>query len=59
MASSAQPGLSVIGQIAVPVKDIERATAFYRDVLGMRVRQPVCSRRLLDAHGRSVTVVPR
>jgi catechol 2,3-dioxygenase-like lactoylglutathione lyase family enzyme len=29
-------GLTQIGQIAVPVRDIERAIAFYRDVLGMR-----------------------
>jgi len=29
-------GLDVIGQIAVPVSDIERAIAFYRDVLGVR-----------------------
>ena len=29
-------GLSRIGQIAVPVTDIERSIAFYRDVLGMR-----------------------
>ena len=29
-------GLGEIGQIAVPVSDIERAVAFYRDVLGMR-----------------------
>ena len=29
-------GLSQIGQIAVPVSDIERAIAFYRDALGMR-----------------------
>lgn len=28
--------LGPIGQIAVPVSDIERAIAFYRDVLGMR-----------------------
>lgn len=28
--------LSTIGQIAVPVGDIERAVTFYRDVLGMR-----------------------
>jgi methylmalonyl-CoA/ethylmalonyl-CoA epimerase len=28
--------LNVIGQIAVPVSNIERAIAFYRDVLGMR-----------------------
>ena len=29
-------GLTRIGQIAVPVVDVERAIAFYRDVLGMR-----------------------
>lgn len=29
-------GLSQIGQIAVPVRDIERAIRFYRDTLGMR-----------------------
>lgn len=29
-------GLHAIGQILVPVDDVDRATAFYRDVLGMR-----------------------
>jgi len=29
-------GLGQIGQIAIPVEDIERAVAFYRDTLGMR-----------------------
>jgi methylmalonyl-CoA/ethylmalonyl-CoA epimerase len=29
-------GLRQIGQIAVPVTDIDRAVAFYRDVLGMK-----------------------
>ena len=29
-------GLSQIGQIAVPVRDVEKAITFYRDVLGMR-----------------------
>ena len=29
-------GLSRIGQIAVPVKDIARAVAFYRDQIGMK-----------------------
>ena len=28
-------GLSAVGQIAVTVQDVERATAFYRDVLGV------------------------
>jgi methylmalonyl-CoA/ethylmalonyl-CoA epimerase len=29
-------GLTQIGQIAINVQDVERATAFYRDTLGMR-----------------------
>lgn len=38
MASSPQAsfGLAQIGQIAIPVADVARAIAFYRDVLGMR-----------------------
>jgi methylmalonyl-CoA/ethylmalonyl-CoA epimerase len=38
MDSHPQPtvGLSQIGQIAVPVSDVDRAVAFYRDTLGMR-----------------------
>lgn len=31
----ASPGLDGIGQIAVPVKDLTRATKFYRDTLGL------------------------
>jgi len=30
------PGLSEIGQIAIVVGDVARATAFYRDVLGLK-----------------------
>jgi len=29
-------GLHTIGQIAITVSDVERATAFYRDILGMK-----------------------
>lgn len=38
MSSSATAnfGLAQIGQISVPVSDIDRAVAFYRDILGMR-----------------------
>jgi catechol 2,3-dioxygenase-like lactoylglutathione lyase family enzyme len=37
MTAPAQaPSLSQIGQIAIPVKDVERAIRFYRDTLGMR-----------------------
>lgn len=30
------PGIDGLGQIAIPVRDVARATAFYRDVLGLR-----------------------
>jgi len=34
---SASPvGISKLGQIAMPVDDVARATAFYRDMLGMK-----------------------
>lgn len=37
MISTPQPALSIIdiGQISVSVSDIDRATAFYRDILGL------------------------
>jgi methylmalonyl-CoA/ethylmalonyl-CoA epimerase len=34
--SESKFGLSTIGQIAVPVNDVDRAIAFYQDVLGMK-----------------------
>ena len=38
MSQHAAPPLALdrVGQVAVPVTDVERATAFYRDTLGMR-----------------------
>lgn len=35
-SAAANFGLAQIGQVAVPVGDLERAIAFYRDTLGMR-----------------------
>ena len=35
-AAVSGPGISRVGQIAVPVRDLDRAVAFYRDVLGLR-----------------------
>jgi methylmalonyl-CoA/ethylmalonyl-CoA epimerase len=29
-------GLNEIGQIAIPVRDVERSIAFYRDILGLK-----------------------
>jgi catechol 2,3-dioxygenase-like lactoylglutathione lyase family enzyme len=34
--TAADFGLSSIGQISIAVKDVERAIAFYRDVLGLK-----------------------
>ena len=34
---SSGPGIERIGQIAIPVADLERAVAFYSDVLGLRL----------------------
>ena len=36
MSAGTQLALNTIGQIAVLVKDVERATSFYRDKLGMK-----------------------
>jgi methylmalonyl-CoA/ethylmalonyl-CoA epimerase len=36
-ATAAPLGLATIGQIALTVTDVERAIAFYRDVLGMKL----------------------
>ena len=34
--TSSEISINQIGQIAIPVSELERAVAFYRDVLGMR-----------------------
>ena len=36
MTTGTFPGLSTIGQILVPIEDVDRAVEFCRDVLGMR-----------------------
>lgn len=44
-------GLSTIGQILVPVTDTDRATAFYRDQLGIRFLFGFPGIAFLDAGG--------
>ncbi|HXY15783.1 MAG TPA: VOC family protein [Terriglobales bacterium] len=36
-AATTSPGITGLGQIAINAHDIERATAFYRDKLGLRL----------------------
>lgn len=49
--SDAPFGLSTIGQILVPVRDVGRATAFYRDALGMRFLFAFPGMAFFDADG--------
>jgi methylmalonyl-CoA/ethylmalonyl-CoA epimerase len=44
-------GLGPIGQVLVPVSDVERAAAFYRDVLGIRYLFGFPGMAFLDADG--------
>jgi predicted enzyme related to lactoylglutathione lyase len=44
-------GLSQIGQIAVPVQDLDRAINFYRDRLGMRFLFQVPNMAFFDCAG--------
>lgn len=44
-------GLGTIGQILVPVTDVERATAFYRDRLGIRFLFDFPRMAFFDADG--------
>ena len=43
--------LATIGQISIPVKDVERATSFYRDTLGMRMLFAVPNISFFEASG--------
>jgi methylmalonyl-CoA/ethylmalonyl-CoA epimerase len=57
MASAATPaapaalGLSTIGQIAITVTDIDRAVAFYRDTLGIKLLFQVPNLAFFDCGG--------
>ena len=44
-------GLSKIGQISVPVKDLDRAVSFYKDTLGMKHLFSVPNMAFFDCAG--------
>jgi len=50
-ATTASLGITNIGQISIIVKDVERATAFYRDVLGLPLLFTVPSMAFFDCGG--------
>ncbi|HEX2722928.1 MAG TPA: VOC family protein [Gemmatimonadaceae bacterium] len=50
-SSTAALSLSTIGQVAIIVKDLSRATAFYRDTLGIKFLFEVPGLSFFDAGG--------
>jgi predicted enzyme related to lactoylglutathione lyase len=51
MAGSGEGGLGPIMQILVPVSDVDRAAAFYADVLGLPLLFKFPGNAFFDAHG--------
>lgn len=59
MSDAGAAALSAIGQIAVTARDLPRATAFYRDVLGLPLLFEVPGMVFFDAGGvRLMLAVP-
>lgn len=50
-AATASLGITSIGQISIVVQDVERATAFYRDVLGLPLLFTVPGMAFFDCGG--------
>lgn len=50
--------LSKLGQIAMPVEDLDRATAFYRDTLGVRFLFAVPNLSFFDLDGVRLMLAP-
>jgi len=51
IAQPAPLGLSAIGQIAINVRDLQQATAFYRDALGIKLLFEVPGMSFFDCGG--------
>lgn len=59
MSVAVEPGIRRIGQVAVTVRDVARARAFYRDVLGIRHLFDAPGMTFFDCAGlRLMLVVP-
>ena len=50
-ASAAAVGISRLGQVAINVKDLERAASFYKDVMGLRMLFSTGSLTFFDCGG--------
>lgn len=56
--ATANFGLSQVGQIAVTVKDVDRAVEFYRDALGMKFLFRVPNMAFFDCAGIRLMLAP-
>jgi catechol 2,3-dioxygenase-like lactoylglutathione lyase family enzyme len=56
VAQPAPLGLSDIGQIAITVRDLKQATAFYRDILGIKLLFEVPNMSFFDCGGLRLMV---
>jgi methylmalonyl-CoA/ethylmalonyl-CoA epimerase len=56
--ATGQVGLSKIGQISVIVHDVQKATAFYRDTLGMRFLFEFPNMAFFDCGGIRLMLAP-
>ena len=51
MSSAASLGITGVGQVAVNVRDVQRAVEFYRDVLGLRFLFQIPNAAFFDCGG--------
>ena len=51
MTAAASPGISRLGQVCINVHDLDRATVFYRDQLGMPLLFNAGKMAFFDCHG--------
>ncbi len=51
MSSAASLGITGVGQVAINVRDVQRAVEFYRDVLGLRFLFQIPNAAFFDCGG--------
>ena len=51
MSTAASLGITGVGQVAINVRDVQRAVEFYRDVLGLRLLFQIPNSAFFDCGG--------
>jgi methylmalonyl-CoA/ethylmalonyl-CoA epimerase len=50
-STAASPGITAVGQVAINVRDVQRAVEFYRDVLGLHFLFQIPNAAFFDCGG--------